>query len=179
MVAEKPQSSSKNFLFFTFNFFENLIILHFLRSLKYMTTGGFPPGSDRGKNFIHDPKMHRNSVVVGTGKLQFVGIDGKPYVISRSIEARKTKVTMQMKTIDTAIFYEHNGEKKHLDSKCADINSEMMRHLGVTEPILNYVIFCHQEDSNWPMDEGGKVKAKFDEIFSGILNDKHLLKISC
>ena len=28
------------------------------------------------------------------------------------------------------------------------------------------------------MDEGGKVKAKFDEIFSGKMNDNHLLEIS-
>merc|ERR1712141_81950 len=38
--------------------------------------------------------------------------------------------------------------------------------LGVSKPILNYVIFCHQEDSNWPLDEGSKVKDKFDEIFN-------------
>jgi hypothetical protein len=30
--------------------------------------------------------------------------------------------------------------------------------LGVSKPILNYVIFCHQEDSNWPLEEGKKVK---------------------
>ena len=143
-----------------------------------MTTGGFPPGSDRGKNFIHDPKMAKYQAVTATGKLQFIGVDGNPYMVSRSIRANKTKTGMRMETIDTAIFYSVNGEKKHLDSKCADINSEMMRHLGVTEPILNYVIFCHQEDSNWPMDEGGKVKAKFDEIFSGKMNDNSLLKIS-
>merc|ERR1712200_349896 len=40
-----------------------------------------------------------------------------------------------------------------------------MGDLGVSKPILNYVIFCHQEDSNWPLEEGKKVKDKFDEIF--------------
>ena len=50
--------------------------------------------------------------------------------------------------------------------KCADINLEMLNTLGVSKPILNYVIFCHQEDSNWPLDEGSKVKDKFDEIFN-------------
>ena len=38
--------------------------------------------------------------------------------------------------------------------------------MGVSKPILNYVVFCHQEDSNWPMDIGSKVKDKFDEIFA-------------
>ena len=41
----------------------------------------------------------------------------------------------------------------------------MLFSLGVSKPILNYVIFCHQEDSNWPLEEGKKVKDKFDEIF--------------
>lgn len=27
------------------------------------------------------------------------------------------------------------------------------------------MIFCHQEESSWPLDEGKKVKDRFDEIF--------------
>lgn len=27
------------------------------------------------------------------------------------------------------------------------------------------MIFCHQEDASWPLDEGKKVKERFDEIF--------------
>ena len=50
--------------------------------------------------------------------------------------------------------------------KCADINTQIFHALGVSKPILNYVIFCHQEESNWPLDEGSKVKDKFDEIFA-------------
>lgn len=37
--------------------------------------------------------------------------------------------------------------------------------IGVSKAILNSVIFCHQEDSSWPLDEGKKVKERFDEIF--------------
>merc|ERR1719483_31261 len=55
---------------------------------------------------------------------------------------------------------------KSLSSKCLDINNEMARLMGVTEPLLNLVIFCHQEDSNWPLDESSKVKEKFDAIFA-------------
>ena len=53
-----------------------------------------------------------------------------------------------------------------MSSKCADINAEMTRLMGVTEPLLNLVVFCHQEDSNWPLDESSKVKEKFDAIFA-------------
>lgn len=28
-----------------------------IEALKYATTGEFPPGSDKGKSFIHDPNL--------------------------------------------------------------------------------------------------------------------------
>lgn len=31
--------------------------------------------------------------------------------------------------------------------------------------ILESVIFCHQEESNWPLQEGATLKKKFDDIF--------------
>jgi DNA repair exonuclease SbcCD ATPase subunit len=48
--------------------------------------------------------------------------------------------------------------------QCADVNAEMLMSLGVSKPILNYVIFCHQEDSNWPLEEGKKVKGLILDI---------------
>ena len=53
----------------------------------------------------------------------------------------------------------------------------MFHTIGVSKPILNYVIFCHQEDSNWPLEEGNKVKEKFDEIFSSSKYKDALKKI--
>lgn len=35
------------------------------------------------------------------------------------------------------------------NSKCSDFEVLMTTSLGVAKPILNNVIFCHQEDSNW------------------------------
>jgi DNA repair protein RAD50 len=32
--------------------------------------------------------------------------------------------------------------------------------------VIDNVIFCHQEDSNWPLSDGKTLKTKFDEIFS-------------
>ncbi|KAK8735805.1 hypothetical protein OTU49_005323 [Cherax quadricarinatus] len=42
----------------------------------------------------------------------------------------------------------------------------MASSLGVSKSILNNVIFCHQEEANWPLDEGKKVKDRFDAIFN-------------
>ena len=64
------------------------------------------------------------------------------------------------------IFFYRHGEKVSLSSKCAEIDREMISSLGVSKSVLNNVIFCHQEDSNWPLSEGKALKQKFDEIFS-------------
>lgn len=58
------------------------------------------------------------------------------------------------------------GEKVSLSSKCADMDGEMISSLGVSKPVLNHVIFCHQEESNWPLSEGKALKEKFDAIFA-------------
>jgi len=42
----------------------------------------------------------------------------------------------------------------------------MTRQLGVSKAVLENVIFCHQEDSVWPLSEPAALKKKFDEIFS-------------
>jgi len=53
-----------------------------------------------------------------------------------------------------------------LSARCADIDHEMVRHLGVSKAILNNVIFCHQEDSLWPLWESSRLKPIFDDIFA-------------
>ena len=37
--------------------------------------------------------------------------------------------------------------------------------MGVSNAILDNVIFCHQEESLWPFSETGHLKKIFDEIF--------------
>ena len=84
-----------------------------------------------------------------------------------------------MKTLDGTITRKSKEDDSlhSLSMKCTDINLQMFHTLGVSKPILNYVIFCHQEDSNWPLDEGSKVKDKFDEIFASAKYKDCLKKI--
>jgi DNA repair protein RAD50 len=42
---------------------------------------------------------------------------------------------------------------------------EIPRLLGVSKAVLENVIFCHQEDSYWPLSEASVLKKKFDDIF--------------
>ena len=83
------------------------------------------------------------------------------------MEASQKAKSITTKTLDSSITRKKaDGTVSTLSMKCADINTQIFHALGVSKPILNYVIFCHQEDSNWPLDEGSKVKDKFDEIFA-------------
>jgi DNA repair protein RAD50 len=52
-----------------------------------------------------------------------------------------------------------------LSTKCAELDSEIPNHLGVSKAVLENVIFCHQEDSYWPLAEASVLKKKFDDIF--------------
>ena len=37
--------------------------------------------------------------------------------------------------------------------------------LGISKPILNNIVFCHQDDSLWPFSENNVLKNIFDELF--------------
>ena len=54
---------------------------------------------------------------------------------------------------------------ERLSQKCTDMDKAMPELLGVSRAILENVVFCHQEDSNWPMSDGAALKKKFDDIF--------------
>ena len=58
-----------------------------------------------------------------------------------------------------------SGEKTSLSSKCADTDMEVLRLMGVSKAMIENVIFCHQEDSNWPLSEMRVLKKRFDDIF--------------
>ena len=65
-----------------------------IECLKYITTGDSPPNSSNGSSFVHDPKMASESKVIGNVKLRLRAVNGKSYMISRSME-----VTQKAKSI--------------------------------------------------------------------------------
>lgn len=46
------------------------------------------------------------------------------------------------------------------------------------QPIIENVIFCHQEESNWPLLDNKRLKEKFDEIFEASRYAKVHLKVA-
>ncbi|NXE66978.1 RAD50 protein, partial [Calcarius ornatus] len=136
-----------------------------IECLKYISTGDFPPGT-KGKTFVHDPKIANETDVRAQIRLQFRDVNGEVMAVQRSMVCTQKGKEPEFKTLESVITRTRHGEKVSLSSKCAEIDREMINALGVSKAVLNNVIFCHQEESNWPLSEGKALKQKFDEIFS-------------
>ncbi|ORY43318.1 hypothetical protein BCR33DRAFT_738609 [Rhizoclosmatium globosum] len=54
------------------------------------------------------------------------------------------------------------------------MDTAIPEQLGVSKAILDNVIFCHQEESYWPLAEPSILKKKFDEIFASTRYTKAL-----
>ncbi|KAL3879163.1 hypothetical protein ACJMK2_031472, partial [Sinanodonta woodiana] len=105
--------------------------------------------------------------VKGQVRLQFSDVSGKQCIVQRSMVATQKAKKIETRTLDGVITRRNAaGEKQSINSKCADLDKEMITYLGVAKPVLENVIFCHQEDSNWPLSEGKTLKEKFDAIFA-------------
>ena len=148
-----------------------------IEALKYVTTGQTPPNSGNGKTFVLEPVLANSPTVKAQVQLAFIDVNQHKCVVTRSVELRSTKSRgkpgLQFKSINQVIKKGDNS----VDQRCADINSEMLELLGVSKAVLTNVIFCHQEDSNWPLSEGKVLKEKFDDIFGSMGYVKALDKI--
>uniref|UniRef100_A0A8C3S743 RAD50 double strand break repair protein n=1 Tax=Chelydra serpentina TaxID=8475 RepID=A0A8C3S743_CHESE len=136
-----------------------------IECLKYISTGDFPPGT-KGHSFVHDPKVANETDVRAQIRLQFRDVNGELTAVQRSMVCTQKGKKTEFKTLEGIITRTKHGEKVSLSSKCAEIDREMISALGVSKSVINNVIFCHQEESNWPLSEGKALKQKFDEIFS-------------
>ncbi|KAK7718364.1 DNA repair protein rad50 [Diaporthe eres] len=138
-----------------------------IECLKYATTGQLPPNSKNGAAFVFDPQLHTQDLVPGCVVLKFRGLDGAKYVVNRHFKVTLTKTKQRkFQTLETTVREQaSNGEKSTSSSRVGDVDSMVPTYLGVAPAILESVIFCHQDDSLWPMSEPSALKKKFDEIF--------------
>ncbi|XP_077360912.1 DNA repair protein RAD50 [Festucalex cinctus] len=136
-----------------------------IECLKYATAGELPPGS-KGGAFVHDPKDAHETDVRAQIKLLFSDVNGEKVTIQRAMSCTQKAKNYSFKSLEQVITRIKDGERVSLSSKCGELDREMISALGVSKPVLNHVIFCHQEDSNWPLSEGKALKEKFDSIFA-------------
>lgn len=140
-----------------------------IECLKYATTGDQPPNT-RGGAFVHDPKMAAEKEVKAQVKLRFKAANGHPMLVTRNLSVTQKKTAgMTMKTLEAilAALPREGGDGKRatISTKCAEMDAEIPHLLGVSKAVLENVIFCHQEDSYWPLAEASVLKKKFDDIF--------------
>ncbi|KAL0567094.1 DNA repair protein rad50 [Marasmius crinis-equi] len=150
-----------------------------IECLKYATTGDQPPNT-RGGAFVHDPKMANEKEVKAQVKLRFHAANGTRMLAVRnlSVTAKKTS-GLTMKTLESILALadgntEKGGKRGVISTKCAEMDAEIPQLLGVSKSVLENVIFCHQEDSWWPLAEPAALKKKFDDIFEATRYTKAL-----
>jgi len=102
---------------------------------------------------------------LGQVKLQFRNAGGNKLVITRSLSLTVKKGGVTQKTLECQLLMWNHGERMSLSTRVAELDKVVPEHLGVSAAILDNVIFCHQDESLWPMSEPSKLKVKFDEIF--------------
>ncbi|ODQ45634.1 hypothetical protein PICMEDRAFT_25111, partial [Pichia membranifaciens NRRL Y-2026] len=138
-----------------------------IECLRYATTNELPPNTKNGASFINDPNLHSSNETKAQIKLAFQNTRKVNMILSKSLMAIKNPRTQQIsfKTKENQLMAIHHGEKQTISSKVADIENLIPHHLGVSKAILNYVTFCHQDESLWPISESAVLKKKFDEIF--------------
>ncbi|KAJ5769904.1 uncharacterized protein N7511_001955 [Penicillium nucicola] len=138
-----------------------------IECLKYATTGDLPPNS-KGGAFIHDPKLCGEKEVLAQVKLSFKSTSGAKMVATRSLQLTVKKTTRQQKTLEGQLLMVKNGERTAISSRVAELDQIMPQYLGVSKAVLDSVIFCHQDESLWPMSEPSVLKKRFDEIFEAM-----------
>ncbi|EGG19489.1 DNA recombination/repair protein [Cavenderia fasciculata] len=150
-----------------------------IECLKYASTGEMPPNCSNGQAFIHDPKIAGEAEVKAQIKLRFKTPNGKPIVAARSMSLiQKPHNKQEFRQIDSSLqSFNNDGQKVSKSYRCSDLDKEIPELMGAAKPVLKNVIFCHQEESNWPLSESAKLKVKFDEIFSAVRYTKALKSI--
>ncbi|RKF73121.1 DNA repair protein RAD50 [Golovinomyces cichoracearum] len=135
-----------------------------IECLKYASTGQQPPNT-KGGAFIHDPKLSGDKESIGHVKLEFLNASQNKLVVSRTMSLTAKKGGVTQKTLDCTLLMHNHGERHTMSTRVADMDRIVPAQMGVTAAVLDNVIFCHQDDSLWPMAEPQKLKEKFDKIF--------------
>ncbi|KAL2136518.1 hypothetical protein VTI74DRAFT_3343 [Chaetomium olivicolor] len=138
-----------------------------IECLKYATTGELPPNS-KGGAFIHDPNLAGEKDVRAQVKVSFRSTVGENYVITRNVQLTVKKNTRSQKTLEGSLLLRNNGERHVISTRVMELDKLVPEKLGVSPAVLDAVIFCHQDESLWPMSDPSTLKKRFDEIFEAM-----------
>ncbi|CAD7936014.1 unnamed protein product [Amoebophrya sp. A120] len=168
-----------------------------IECLKMASCGALPPNVGSGSAFIHDPKWARLQEVKGQIKMMFSrGQKDTPeerqLLCTRSFHSiggggtkkasyKAMDCTLQFCKGGTAEERTRVGMKQGTNShttRVSEMDQLVPQFMGVEKAILENVIFCHQEESNWPLMEQKTLKKKFDDIFGSTRYTRALQNIT-
>lgn len=136
-----------------------------IEALKFATTGKCT------EEMITDPNIWGKDNIDSRVSLEFKSANQNNYQIVLTPSIKKKETNKKGKSFERGecevITTTPEGHSKttHINnSKDAEI--QLPNYFGVSPPIIENVIFCHQKDSCWPIDCSTRdLKEKFDQIF--------------
>lgn len=100
------------------------------------------------------------------------------YTVTRGMKSSEKNGKSKFETIDNSIVLERADKPpEDLSYRGGDVNTQMCLAMGVSQAVINNVLFCHQEESSWPLDTDKKLKEKFDAIFGTTEYNKAIDKL--
>ncbi|EHY65698.1 hypothetical protein NERG_01305 [Nematocida ausubeli] len=136
-----------------------------VEALKYATTGGLPPNARNGA-FVHDPRISQERETKAQIMMKFTSCAGDEYIVVRGLSQTLGKIKRETKTTESVLWKVERTGKRMICNKLSEVDLEVPILMGTTGPVLENVIFVHQEESAWPFSDPSAVKKKIDGIFS-------------
>ncbi|EAN32440.2 AAA domain protein [Theileria parva strain Muguga] len=139
-----------------------------VESLKAVTSGILPPGQSKGRTFLFNNKLNKSSEVKASIKITFNTHTNETVSASRSYSVTTDKVDPKKLTFkgteNVLNVIAQDGKKKSLALKTTDMDMAVPLLMGMSKALLDNVIFCHQDENNWPLDDPSKIKSRFDDL---------------
>jgi DNA repair protein RAD50 len=111
-------------------------------------------------------KFSGESEILAMVKMSFETQLGAQCIISRRILLTVKRSVRSQKALEgNLVIKDTNGSRESISGKTAQLDEQVPKLLGVSKAILESVVFCHQDESLWPMSTPTMLKKKFDEIF--------------
>lgn len=147
-----------------------------IECIRFALTNELPAGSSNGQGFLNDPKMTNKLSTKANIKIKFLDCQGHQITVSKFMTVTaKTGGGLTFKKLAVNVRKRDKddpGNRRDISGRCIDVDNYCATALNISKSILNNVIFCHQENSAWPLDEPKRLKEKFDEIFDAVRYNK-------
>jgi DNA repair protein RAD50 len=138
-----------------------------IECLRHITTGELPPNCDHGKSFVHDTRVLMRNTVHSKVMLKFKNVIGAEFTACSLFCLKQEALAQKFQSTDFTVGVKSkDGKEGEMNQPHANMSKMVPDLMGVSKAVLSHVIFCHQEQSNWPLSESKELKERFDEIFA-------------